>query len=82
MSEAEGSSGGSFRGNIGNKDEQWREWVNEIRDYLDAVKPGMKELLVTDEKERDTSVVDSNWAMSKIQNWEPNQFKYGEPSQF
>ena len=35
---------------VGPKKEQWREWVDEIRDFLDAVKPGMKDLLIKAEK--------------------------------
>ena len=50
---------------FGNKEEVWREWVEEVRDYLDAVKPGMKTLLIEIEKEKDASSVDSQWAINK-----------------
>ena len=49
---------------FGNKEEHWREWCEEVRDYLDVVKPGMKDLLIAAEKETEL-VVDVAWAKSK-----------------
>ena len=46
---------------FGNKEEHWREWVDEVRDYLDMVRPGMKQLLVDSETEQ-LVVVDAAWA--------------------
>ena len=48
----------------GSKGEQWREWCEEVRDYFDVVKPGMKQLLTAAEKETD-HIVDSSWAKAK-----------------
>ena len=53
---------------FGNKEEHRREWVEEVRGYMDAVKPGMRDLLIAAEKERDTTVVDSAWACNKNMN--------------
>ena len=49
---------------FGNKEECWREWVEEVRDYLDLVKPGMRDLLIAAEKETDM-VVDVGWATGR-----------------
>ena len=49
---------------FGNKEEHWRERVDEVRDYMDLVKPGMKDLLTSAERARDNEVVDAAWATS------------------
>ena len=36
--------------------------MDEVRDYFDAVKPGMRDILVRAEKEKDGTTVDINWA--------------------
>ena len=35
--------------------------VEEVRDYFDAVKPGMRDLLINAEKARDTEEIDMQW---------------------
>ena len=50
---------------FGSKDESWRDWVDEVRDYFDLVKPGMKQLLIDAEMARDTDVIDGNWAANR-----------------
>ena len=42
-----------------------RDWVEEVRDYFDLIKPGMKNILMSAELERDSAVIDSAWAISK-----------------
>ena len=39
--------------------------MDEVRDYFDAVRPGMKELLIAAEKERENVTVDAEWASYK-----------------
>merc|ERR1712155_306559 len=51
--------------NFGAKEEQWREWVDEVRDYMDVIKPGMKDILIKAEKLRDTVTVDAAWATTE-----------------
>ena len=51
---------------FGAKEDHWREWAEEFRDYLDAMKPGMKTILITAEKEPDNIIVNTAWA--KLQN--------------
>ena len=65
---------------FGNKDEHWREWCEEVRDYMDVVKPGMKEILIAAEKETD-NVVDVNWARSKTEDLGMSPCRSGEHSQ-
>ena len=50
---------------FGSKEEHWREWVDEIRDYMDLIKPGMKRILTLAEKARDDETVDEKWALSQ-----------------
>ena len=45
---------------VGAKEELWRDWVDEVRDYFDLIKPGMKHILMSAELERDTTVIDAN----------------------
>ena len=47
---------------FGSREEHWRDWVDEVLDYMDVVKPGMKELLTVAERSRDNEVVDEAWA--------------------
>ena len=47
---------------FGQKDDQWREWADEIRDYMEVVKPGMKDVLTKAEKQRDLYVINTAWA--------------------
>ena len=48
---------------FGTKTEQWRDWADEFRDYLEAVKPGMRDLLLKSEKQRDQFVINTAWAI-------------------
>ena len=38
---------------FGNKVELWREWQEDVRSYIDSNKPGMRELLLALEKEKE-----------------------------
>ena len=62
---------------MGSKEEQWRDWVDETREYLDMCRPGMKELLMACESEQ-VALVDTNWVMGKTRCWEQNRFQCGE----
>ena len=66
---------------FGSKDEQWRDWVDEVRDYFDAVRPGMKEMLIAAEKERERP----SWSTrigrtTRTATWARNRCIYGERS--
>ena len=50
---------------FGGKEEGWRDWVDEIRDYMDLIRPGMKQLLIDAEMERDATIVDVDWACNR-----------------
>ena len=50
---------------FGAKEDHWREWSEEFRDYLDALRPGMKTILTSAEKASDNVIVNSAWATAK-----------------
>ena len=50
---------------FGSREEAWRDWVEEVRDYLDLIRPGMKAMLMAAELERDTVVIDAAWAAGR-----------------
>ena len=64
-----GNSGGKFRGYIPAKalipkayegaEEKWRAWQDDVMDYLDAVQPGMRELLKAVETKE--GLVEEDW---------------------
>ena len=39
---------------VGGKEEQWRDWVEEVRGYIDTNKLGMKAVLIEIEETRKT----------------------------
>ena len=50
---------------FGSREEAWRDWVEEVRDYFDLIRPGMKAILMAAELERDAVVIDAAWATGR-----------------
>ena len=50
---------------FGSREELWRDWVEEVRDYFDLFRPGMKAILMAAELERDAAVIDATWASNR-----------------
>ena len=62
---------------FGRNEEQWREWQEEVRGFIDASRSGMKALLREIEKEG-TGSIKREWVAQKDRYWQRKATSFGE----